>query len=544
MRYSTLLTVFSLLPLLITISARPQSNTYRRRHNHNQHRARRSRYGSSPLSSYSASTKSIKQDESTISQTASILPSSASASTSRASSVSVTNSNTVNASKSNSSNQVKNDNETESMSIGLWTPPSSTESDSQAGTDTDAQAGVQSAAGSGWGGGGGKKGGWGGWGGGGGGSPLSSLPGSTADAAIPTVPISIPASPLASSANPSAYAPTSPTAVPAPSSQSSIDEIPDASLVKGGGGYSPSQSSQYQGPTASNVESAGRPTIYSTNYVEVTTWYTPPVQQPSQVSSYQTGISGGKTDQGGIPTSQSVPGLPIQATATATYPSVQATTPVTTSMQQLPTPVYSANPTVNATTPFSYSTEGGYASSSIKTSNGQTYGASEWHSSWTDTWSNPPSTTSEAPVPTTAPQSDDSKKFVDCHNQWRQQYGAGNVSWGEDLASYAGQHASVCASMTHTNGPYGENLAVGTDGFIDILSGIGMWMDEASQYDPSSPTYSHFTQVVWKETNTIGCAAINCGANTGLAGQLYIMCEYHPRGNVIGAFAQNVGGKR
>ena len=30
------------------------------------------------------------------------------------------------------------------------------------------------------------------------------------------------------------------------------------------------------------------------------------------------------------------------------------------------------------------------------------------------------------------------------------------------------------------------------------------------QYNPNNPTYSHFTQVVWKSTTQLGCAVATC----------------------------------
>ncbi|WVW86778.1 hypothetical protein I302_108832 [Kwoniella bestiolae CBS 10118] len=401
--------------------------------------------------------------------------------------------------------------------IGLFTPPSEDEG------SQDSEAGSEGYGG--WGGGGGRKGG-GGWGGGGGGG-WGGKGGWGGGGGQPSYSYSY------SYSYPATTSPVAPAGGYGQPAQSQPYQAPPVQSQPYQAPPPPVSSQPYQPPAASSTNvppvappassSYERPTIYSTKYIEVTEWYTPPVSSASQAaapaatSSYQPPAAppassappAGQTDQGAVPTSAP---------------------PVA------PTPTPSAY-----NTGYSSSTAGGYSSNAVVTSGGQVVHTSSWKSSWTNSWSNAPSTTSQAPIPTSAPQDDDQRKFVDCHNSWRNQYGAGNVSWGNELAGYANTHASVCASMTHTNGPYGENLAVGTDGFIDIIGSIQMWMDEASEYDANNPTYSHFTQVVWKETTTIGCAAINCGANTGLAGQLYVMCEYYPRGNVIGAFAQNVG---
>ncbi|WVR08173.1 hypothetical protein IAU60_005219 [Kwoniella sp. DSM 27419] len=154
---------------------------------------------------------------------------------------------------------------------------------------------------------------------------------------------------------------------------------------------------------------------------------------------------------------------------------------------------------------------------------------------------------SAAPAATTGSSStgdgdSDSATFVDFHNQARAKYGAGPVTWNDELATYARQHASVCGSMTHTGGPYGENLAAGTAGAYDVNALQTMWMSEAPDYDPSNPlSAGHFTQVVWQGTTEIGCAAIDCPEGTQMAGQTYVMCEYKPQGNIIGEFEANVG---
>ncbi|TYJ58438.1 hypothetical protein B9479_000644 [Cryptococcus floricola] len=136
--------------------------------------------------------------------------------------------------------------------------------------------------------------------------------------------------------------------------------------------------------------------------------------------------------------------------------------------------------------------------------------------------------------------STDAQTLVDLHNAFRAQYGAGNVTWNDDLASYAATAAAKC-DMQHTGGPYGENLASGVGGGYDVTAGFQSWADEASSYDGSA---SHFTQVVWKATTEIGCATSSCADGTIFTGygsdSLYLVCEYNPAGNVIGEFAANV----
>lgn len=54
----------------------------------------------------------------------------------------------------------------------------------------------------------------------------------------------------------------------------------------------------------------------------------------------------------------------------------------------------------------------------------------------------------------------------------------------------------------------------------------------------------HFTQLVWKGTREVGCAAVDCGLTDpdgdgekkwSRAQGWYVVCEYMPGGNVVGA---------
>ncbi len=91
-------------------------------------------------------------------------------------------------------------------------------------------------------------------------------------------------------------------------------------------------------------------------------------------------------------------------------------------------------------------------------------------------------------------------------------------------------------------GPYGENLALG---FPTAAQGIDAWAAEEQQYNYAKATFSeqtgHFTQLVWEDTTKVGCAAVQCANDaTDGANGLYLVCEYHPRGNVLGEFKSNV----
>jgi len=135
--------------------------------------------------------------------------------------------------------------------------------------------------------------------------------------------------------------------------------------------------------------------------------------------------------------------------------------------------------------------------------------------------------------------------FLDAHNIVRAAHGAVPLSWSETLADLAAIWADNC-EFRATEGillqvPYGENIVAAT-GFFPITSAVGMFTQDAASYDPASPTYSHFTQVIWQSTTQLGCAISSCSGlfdpESGTAS--FYVCLYDPPGNVMGEASENV----
>lgn len=128
--------------------------------------------------------------------------------------------------------------------------------------------------------------------------------------------------------------------------------------------------------------------------------------------------------------------------------------------------------------------------------------------------------------------------YLNCHNSARAQVGVANITWSASLASYAqtyaNQRISDCA-LTHSGGPYGENLAKGSSSGFSGTTAVNLWVAEKQYYSYSSNACIgtnqclHYTQVVWRNSVNVGCARVQC-----TNGWYYVICSYDPPGNWVG----------
>lgn len=121
-----------------------------------------------------------------------------------------------------------------------------------------------------------------------------------------------------------------------------------------------------------------------------------------------------------------------------------------------------------------------------------------------------------------------SKKFsefqVDCldaHNEYRLRHGSPKLDLNYDLCKYAEDHAKFlaqCDKAKSSKSPYGENIFIKASSkkiVPDAFEVGGQWYKEFdgkknNSIDYPSKDIKHFSQVVWKDTTTLGVGyAIN-----------------------------------
>ncbi|XP_074368786.1 pathogenesis-related protein 1C-like [Apium graveolens] len=137
-----------------------------------------------------------------------------------------------------------------------------------------------------------------------------------------------------------------------------------------------------------------------------------------------------------------------------------------------------------------------------------------------------------------------SQEYLAAHNKIRQIIGVPPLTWDRHLErlskKYANSQAHIC-HLQHSHGPYGENLAWELYDEASPQQIVQKFIDEQANYDIEAgvcrcPALSkncmcgHFTQIIWRTTERVGCAEVTC---KGEKGKL-VVCSYDPRGNVIG----------
>ena len=144
-----------------------------------------------------------------------------------------------------------------------------------------------------------------------------------------------------------------------------------------------------------------------------------------------------------------------------------------------------------------------------------------------------------------APRHSFAAELLDAHNQERARFGAPRLGWSDKLAREAQAWAQQLARegrMRHASqqerGGAGENLWMGSAGSYSARFMVDAFASEKRHFKPGTfPHVSrtgnwrdvgHFTQVVWHETQQLGCAVARNGRDD------FLVCRYWPAGNTYG----------
>lgn len=129
------------------------------------------------------------------------------------------------------------------------------------------------------------------------------------------------------------------------------------------------------------------------------------------------------------------------------------------------------------------------------------------------------------------------------HNAYRSALQLPALAWSPALAADAlvwAKHLAAIDKGQHdmsVRGKEGENLWWGTADSFSYADMVAMWGNEKNSFQygvfpdvatSRSAMVGHYTQIVWKNTTSVGCALASNGTTD------YLVCRYAPPGNVIG----------
>ncbi|KAK3754197.1 hypothetical protein RRG08_028162 [Elysia crispata] len=135
--------------------------------------------------------------------------------------------------------------------------------------------------------------------------------------------------------------------------------------------------------------------------------------------------------------------------------------------------------------------------------------------------------------------------IVDVHNDYRKNEGGcqmDKIEYDMGLEAQAKKWAEGCVFEHEMVKGRGENLAYSTSSDPEndmITSAAKGWFDEKYDYSRGQPGCQmscHYTQLVWDNTNKVGCYSTRCPnlGMTTVTNAWYFVCFYTPMGNMVG----------
>lgn len=129
------------------------------------------------------------------------------------------------------------------------------------------------------------------------------------------------------------------------------------------------------------------------------------------------------------------------------------------------------------------------------------------------------------------------------HNAFRSAVHLSSLTWSASLASDALNWAKYLARIDkgqhdpNTRGKEGENIWWGSAGAFTSGAMVDFWGTEQQDFvygvfpdcrTSRSAVVGHYTQMVWKNTQAVGCALVSNGKTD------YLVCRYSAPGNIMG----------
>nr|WPD49276.1 hypothetical protein [Hirudo nipponia] len=151
------------------------------------------------------------------------------------------------------------------------------------------------------------------------------------------------------------------------------------------------------------------------------------------------------------------------------------------------------------------------------------------------------------------------RRVLDHHNKLRRGEGSSDMKemkWDPTLAQTASMWADGCVfkhghptSVKTNYGYVGQNIFWSSSESVDAVDGIQKFFDEKKDYIYSQTkcreraVCGHYTQVVWADSEYVGCAATVCSGKReeGKVSGTLMVCNYGPGGNYRGAKPFKVG---
>lgn len=145
------------------------------------------------------------------------------------------------------------------------------------------------------------------------------------------------------------------------------------------------------------------------------------------------------------------------------------------------------------------------------------------------------------------PRQNFDERLLAAHNRERDVIGAAPLTWDPMLARTARDWARYLArtgKFEHSpddpwySDPEGENLWAGSVGYYQPEAMVGLWTAEKRDFKPGVfpnnsrdgqvENVSHYTQLIWSRTGSVGCA-LEKGRREDV-----LVCRYSEAGNVLG----------